>query len=166
MKKRKQERFVRRLEVEFSAHGKNYRGISSDLSRNGLFIRTNHAFAAGSLLEILLYLPDGTSCRLKGFVRRALKTPVVSIKNGMGLELTETDDNYTKFIDGFSNAKEGAGPSDTGAERSYAQGRVTDIDEYVIVGCAHCNTKNKVYRSRMMLSHKCGKCGHPLVCQD
>lgn len=167
MKKRKEDRFVRRLEVEFSAADKNYRGISSDLSKNGLFIRTNHAFAAGTQLEILLYLPDGTSCKLKGLVRRALKTPIVSIKNGMGVELTEKDDCYARFVEGYEPSEKGEAPQYTvKAEKSEAQKRETDLEEYLIIRCAGCNTKNKVKKSRAALSHKCGKCGQPLVPQD
>lgn len=166
MNKRKEDRFVRRLEVEFSAEGKNYRAISSDLSRNGLYIRTNHAFAAGTQLDILIYLPDGPSCRVKGVVRRALKTPTVSIKNGMGIALTETDDCYARFLEGYSTSAQGEAQQATaGAEGAETQKQGTHLDEYLIVRCANCNTKNKIYISRMALSHRCGKCGHPLVCQ-
>ncbi len=166
MKKRKEDRFVRRLEVEFSAEGKNYRAISSDLSKNGLFIRTNHAFAAGTLLDIHIYLPGGSSCRVKGFVRRALKTPIVSIKNGMGIELTETDDCYTRFLEGFSSSAQGEERKGAaGAETAETQTQDALHDEYLIIRCANCNIKNKVNKSKMALSLKCGKCRHPLVIQ-
>ncbi len=166
MKKRKEDRFVRRLEVEFSAAGKNYRGISSDLSRNGLYIRTNHAFATGTLLDILMYLPDGTSCKVKGFVRRALKTPIVSIKNGMGIELTEKDNCYVEYLDGYAASEKGEVRQDTvRAEKSEVQKQETNLEEYLIIRCADCNIKNKVNKSRTTLSHKCGKCGHALVIQ-
>jgi hypothetical protein len=161
--KRKHDRFIRRLETEFSAEGKNYRGISSDLSRSGLFIRTNHAFATGTLLDILIHLPDGTSSRLKGTVRRALKTPVVSLKNGMGIELTAKDASYTKFLDTFFPAVEEAGQTASGTEGSDAT--EPDLVAYMIVACDHCNARNKVNRSKVAVGHACGKCGHPLVLQ-
>jgi Tfp pilus assembly protein PilZ len=168
--KRKHDRFVRRLETEFSAEDKNYRGISSDLSRSGLFIRTNHAFHVGTLLDILIHLPDGTSSRLKGNVRRALKTPAVSLKNGMGIELIEKDASYTNFLNTLSpleEAEAGSLPA-AGTEPPDPLGEVMKPDPapYVIVACPRCNARNKVNRSKMGVGHACGKCGHPLVCQS
>lgn len=167
MTKRRHGRFVRRLETEFSAEGKNYRGISSDLSRSGLFIRTNHAFSIGTLLDILIHLPDGTS-QLKGAVRRALKTPVVSLKNGMGIELTEKDASYTKFLDTFFPVEEEADQPAADTERPDATGSVMkpDLVAYIVVACGHCNARNKVNRAKVAVGHSCGKCGHPLVLQD
>lgn len=104
--KRKQKRFIRRCEVEFSAAGSSYTGISSDFSLNGLFIRTNHPFAPGIELNLLIHLPDGSVSRLKAKVRRAWKTatgrvmgtPIREFKNGMGVEIMEKDANYLHFI--------------------------------------------------------------------
>ncbi len=168
MSKRKHDRFVRRLETEFSGEGKNYRGISSDLSQSGLFIRTNHAFAPGTIIDIVIHLPDGTSSKLKGTVRRALKTSVVSIKNGMGVELIEKDDSYARFLDTFSPDEEGTGrQAADGAQRPET---VRDVPnpasaEFMIVVCAHCNVKNRVKSSKVAFGPKCGRCGHPLVFQ-
>ena len=166
MSKRKHDRYVRRLETEFSAEGKNYRGISSDLSRSGLFIRTNHAFPTGTLIDILIHLPDGTSSRLKGNVRRALKTPVVSLKNGMGIELTEQDSFYTKFLDAYSPEDETVnGPAAIDRSGSSGEAATPDLAAYLIVACAHCGARNKVLRTKMAAGHTCGKCSHPLVIQ-
>jgi Tfp pilus assembly protein PilZ len=168
LSKRKHDRFVRRLETEFSAQDKNYRGISSNLSRSGLFIRTNHAFPIGTLVDILIHLPDGTSSRLKGIVWRALKTSVVSLKNGMGIELTEKDAFYTKFLDTFFQVQEEAARQLVAStEKPAAIEEVIKLDlaAYVIVACAHCNARNKVSRSKIAFSYACGKCGHPLVHQ-
>jgi len=40
--RRKHKRYIRRCEIEFVSDGVTYRGIASDFSLNGLFIRTNH----------------------------------------------------------------------------------------------------------------------------
>ena len=104
--KRKQKRFIRRCEVEFTADNLTLRGISSDFSLTGLFIRTNHPFAPGTLFDIIIHLPDGLISRVKGTAVRAAKTPtgrvmgtpVKSVKNGMGIELTEIDANYIHHI--------------------------------------------------------------------
>ncbi len=167
MSKRKHDRFVRRLETEFSADGKNYRGISSDLSRSGLFIRTNHAFPVGTLIDILIHLPDGTSSKLKGNVRRALKTPVVSIKNGMGVELTEIDSFYTKFMATFLGTEEDASDQIAPTQRPVTIQEVSEVPqqdpaEYMIVACTHCKARNKVRSSKMSFGPRCGRCGHPL----
>ena len=112
--RRGHDRFIRRLETEFTAENKNYRGISSDLSISGLFIRTQHAFAPDTLLDIVIHLPDSTDVKLRGKVRRSIKTPVVSIKNGMGIEILENDPRYINFVKsvfpGFLEDIETAGP--------------------------------------------------------
>lgn len=162
MSKRRHERFVRRLETEFSAEGKNYRGISSDFSCSGLFIRTNHAFAPNTMLEIVIHLPDGNSSVLKGRVRRALKTTVVSLKNGMGVELINKDPHYSRFMAAFTpecGEEPAAGPSRAETVKEPAAEAVV----FEIVTCVNCNIKNKVNSSKMASGPKCGKCGHPLV---
>jgi len=167
--KRKHDRFVRRLETEFSGEGKNYRGISSDLSRSGLFIRTNHAFTPGTIIDIVIHLPDGNSSKLKGTVRRALKTAVVSIKNGMGIELIEKDDFYTNFLDTFFPEEEGPGQqtSDgTQSRETIQEAPIPPPDEYMIVVCSNCSVKNRVSSSKAAFGPKCGRCGHPLVYKD
>ncbi|NOX21250.1 MAG: hypothetical protein GXO99_08365 [Nitrospirae bacterium] len=63
-----------------------------------MFIRTHHGFVPGTTIEIKLYLPDGSIAKLKGIVRRTIKTPHYFIKNGMGVELIETDDNFKNFL--------------------------------------------------------------------
>jgi hypothetical protein len=69
-------RFTKRLEATFSSGGLSYRGILSNLSQNGLFIRTNRGFAPGSTVDIELVMPDNALCRLKGIVKRTIKTPM------------------------------------------------------------------------------------------
>ena len=104
--KRQQRRFVKRCEVEFTADGSTYRGISSDFSLTGLFLRTNHPLQAGTVFDLLVYLPDGNSSRLKGKAVRSLKTPlgnvmgtpIKTVENGMGVQLLERDGNYLNFI--------------------------------------------------------------------
>jgi ribosomal protein S27E len=166
LSKRRHERFVRRLETEFSADGKNYRAISSDLSCGGLFIRTSHAFPPETVLDIVIYLPDGAASRVKGRVRRALKTPVVSLKNGMGIELIEKDHAYSRFMLTFTgDCEEESGlspkPRTQEAMREIPQ---PPPEEFMIVACGQCNVKNKLNRSRTA-GARCGRCGHPLVFQ-
>jgi hypothetical protein len=151
LKRRRHERFVRRLETEFSADGKEYRAISSDFSCGGIFIRTHHAFPPGTLLDIVIHLPEGFPAKVKGRVRRALQTPIATLKNGMGIELIEKDGPYLRFMRSLTGECEGeAGASEKPAE-------------FLIVTCGKCNVKNKVDKSRIAAGPKCGRCGHSLV---
>lgn len=164
--RRRHERFVRRLETEFVGDGKNYRAISSDFSRYGLFIRTNHAFVPGTELDIVIHLPDGTHCRLKGLVRRAIKTPIVSLKNGMGIELISRDSTYVKFLKNFD-------PTETEEPCSFTAHKPSPAEhhpkpdhpvppEFVIIACKGCGVRNKVRSERLSHGPRCGKCGSPL----
>jgi len=178
--RRKHERFVRRLETEFVGQEKSYRAISSDFSRYGLFIRTNHAFVPGTELDIIVHLPNGTDCKLKGVVRRAMKTPIVSLKNGMGIELTDRDHNYIKFLKDFDPCEDcepaafageqraHQGPTDHGQHKPQEQHHKPVSDpapDFLIIFCAQCGVKNKVRRERLSHGPKCGKCSAPISLQ-
>jgi len=168
MSKRRHSRFIRRLETEFSAEGKNYRAISSDFSCNGLFIRTNHAFPPGTILSIRVHLPDGTPSDLKGRVQRALKTTVVSLKNGMGIELIEKDLPYANFMLSYTSE------CDEKNGKPEPKFRPVDIPpaveetvspaapDFMIMSCPACGVKNKVRTERLSQGPKCGKCGSML----
>lgn len=163
---RKHQRFIRRLETEFSANGKTYIGISSDFSEGGLFVRTNHAFIPGTIIELTVRLPEGKDSKLKGRVRRATKTPVVAIKNGMGIELIEKDGNYTDFITSFSDgpvSSPSTSPPASGASTSDEMKRLDISGEFMILICPQCSIRNKVKRIKLPLGPRCGKCGTPLV---
>ena len=171
--RRKHERFVRRLETEFVGEEKNYRAISSDFSRYGLFIRTNHAFVPGTELDIVIHLPNGTDCKLKGVVRRAMKTTIVSLKNGMGIELHGRDHNYIKFLKEFDPGEDYEPATFTGEKRAHSEPKdqgqhkpASDpAPDFVIIACAQCGVKNKVRRERLCHNPKCGKCGSPISLQ-
>ncbi|OGW23899.1 MAG: hypothetical protein A2X59_11030 [Nitrospirae bacterium GWC2_42_7] len=170
---RKAARFIRRLETEFTAENKSYRGISSDLSLSGLFIRTAHAFVPGSMLDITLHLPDGQASILKGKVMRAFKTHMVALKNGMGVFLVEKDSHYINFMkthypdideeptsgkSSFQTATTNTKPEPEPEKKPDPQPA-----DFLVLACSKCGTKNKVNRSKISLGPKCGKCGSPLV---
>jgi len=155
--RRRYERFTRRLEVEFSANNQNYRGISSNFSEGGLFVRTNHAFTPGTDLDLVIHLPKGLTARLKGKVKMAHKTPMISLKNGMGVEITEKDPNYVSFIGSMVET----GP----AEKHAAFGEepaAPETPKFVFVSCSECGVKNRLTAGKMSLGPRCGKCGAPL----
>jgi len=143
--KRRYRRFRKRLEVKFSPGGKSFTGISSDLSEYGIFIRTQKGLAPGTLIYIDLVLPDGKVSFLKGIVKRTLKTSILSLKNGMGVEIIEKDDIFNDFIKSYALKTEN--PSEDKA-----------IPEFKIISCTSCGAKNKVLTSMTSLGPKCGRC--------
>lgn len=141
-------RFTKRLEVTFSSGGLGYRGIMSNISSNGLFIRTNRGFAPGSIVDIELVMPDNRIALLKGVVKRTIKTPLSSMKNGMGIELLERDSIFSDFI-------ENIGENEPASEQP--------TPEFQVISCEGCGVKNKVLSTKIDLGPKCGRCGRPLA---
>ena len=144
-------RFTKRLEAVFTSGGLSYRGILSNISESGLFIRTNRGSAPNTIIEIELVMPDNKVSRLKGIVKRTIKRPVSTIKNGMGIELIEKDKTYLNFLKNFT------GETITKPEEK------TVVKEFKIVSCQNCGTKNKVVIDKSYKNPKCGKCGTSLV---
>ena len=184
--RRTDERFKRRLETEFSAEGKTYRAISSDLSTSGLFIRTNHAFAPGTVIDITLHLPDGTTSKLKARVMRAFQTHGMALKNGMGVLLIEKDVHYINFMKSYipdfsekpttsdikseiksesrTKAETGSKPEPEADKETQKTADTTSSDaDFLVLSCAKCGVKNKVRRSKIAQGPKCGKCKSPLA---
>ena len=101
--KRKYKRFITYFEMEYYANGQSYKGISRDLSLNGLFIETDNFLDSDSVVDILIYLPNGLTSKLRGKIRRILeKSPggksTTTSKQGMGVEIIEQDIIYSRFI--------------------------------------------------------------------
>lgn len=98
MQKRRSPRITKRLEVKFTASDTSITGITSNLSSEGIFVRTKKGFHPGVSLDIELYLPSGETIHLKGRVKRTIKTQLQSVKNGMGIELTDIPQKYKEYI--------------------------------------------------------------------
>lgn len=154
MKKRKHHRHTKRLEALFTSGNVSHKGITSDLSEEGLFIRTMYALAPGSTLDIEIHLSEGKVSMLKGIVRRSVKTGMSMIKNGMGVEIIEKDSNYMNLVHGINEERS------KGYTVSENKSQETDFS---IVACANCGAKNKVKKGVSQLIPKCGKCGHQLT---
>lgn len=171
MPKRRHQRFIKRLETTFSSGDLKYSGISSDLSESGLFIRSHHAFSPGTILDITLYISEGKISRVKGIVRRALRTSMSAIaKDGMGIELIEKDSNYYGFLEHFGSVK-GEHPGKPPEFSDADQGRKTEdkahvVSECVILTCPFCKVKNRVSRDKLMMALRCGKCHGTLNAED
>jgi PilZ domain len=107
--KRKLKRFSERLKISFNVHGMVYRGLSSNFSLHGLFIRTNHSFPPDTQMEIIIYLPNDLTSHLKGKVVRASDDTLWGVsgkargyeEKGMGIEIMQKDTLYLHFIRSF-----------------------------------------------------------------
>jgi len=156
-KKRLYYRQIKRLETIFTAGGVTRRGITSDVSEGGLFIRTRYGLVPGSALSIEIYLPDGTISKVKGIVKRSVRTPISTIKNGMGVEIIERDSAYMNLVDEIKSNDSNGGTSTL--HKNFE-------DDFSILICSGCGVKNKVRAGATDLNPKCGKCGHSLIRQE
>jgi len=105
--RRRQERFMVRCEVEFTGDGQKYEGISSNFSINGLFIKTEALFAPGTIIDILVHLPDGSISKLKGKVARFLRATNAkgtSLEDGIGIAIIANEPSYYRFIRSLQEA--------------------------------------------------------------
>jgi Tfp pilus assembly protein PilZ len=98
MEKRKCKRKIKRLNILFTNGKEELKGISSDFSCNGLFIRTRNCFPIGTKLEMKLEFDNGSEIPLTGIVKRALKTQISIHKSGMGIRLSSTPAEYDALI--------------------------------------------------------------------
>jgi hypothetical protein len=98
MDKRRHRRFIKRLATKFIINNESFTGISSDLSESGLFIRTSRGCSANNPIEIKIFMPDNRVSSLKGIIRRTTRTPIPSMKNGMGIEIIEKDGIFIDFM--------------------------------------------------------------------
>lgn len=165
MSKRQLVRHRKRLETKFkvdsaAADSVVYTGITSDISENGIFIRTRYGFVPGTIIKIEIYLPEDKISKLKGKVKRSIRTPIASLKNGMGIEIIEKDSNYTIFLNSMD---EGNKDNPSGSQESFS---ASPPPEYLIITCLDCSVKNKVAREKLSLNPRCGKCGTLLRTED
>jgi uncharacterized protein (TIGR02266 family) len=105
---RRHKRVIKRLETECSSEGVGFRGISSDLSGGGLFVRTSRPFSPDTAVDLTIHLPGDVISRLKGIVRWAVRTGLAYGRNGMGIEIIECDQSFIAFINSILPADEQA----------------------------------------------------------
>jgi len=96
--KRRHPRIIKRLPVKFFVDHECLSSLSSDLSESGLFLRTNRGASVDCIIDIQLFLPSNKVSCLKGVVKRTVRTPFSSMKNGMGIEIIQKDEAYAHFI--------------------------------------------------------------------
>jgi len=174
MEKRRYKRYTKRIETRVYSGEDHLNAMTSDVSERGIFIRTQRGFPAGSVVEIELYLPNNRVCRIKGTVKRTVRTPLPTMKNGMGIELSDLRDDscYLKFIQNYLGATEGREEREDTPEKEPVpprkrQGEPTPGSaDPLIITCPGCRAKNKVARDKLSLGPRCGRCGSALDVPD
>jgi hypothetical protein len=108
--------------------------ITSDLSKNGLFIRSRRCFAPDTIVDIEIATSDNIVSLLKGVVRRTADA-FGSMNNGMGVEIVEKDAAYIHFLKpligetGENVVEESAVPCSQISASSTDQGANTDLGD-------------------------------------
>jgi hypothetical protein len=82
--------------VEFREGESLGAGVTSEISRRGMFIRSTQPPRLGPALSLTMHLPGGRTVLLKGRVVR--KEGDISRLGGFGLELTEKTEEYDAFL--------------------------------------------------------------------
>jgi CheY-like chemotaxis protein/Tfp pilus assembly protein PilZ len=88
----REQRIVAACKVEFPCEGRLASGISQDLSRNGIFVRTRDFLPIGEVVELTIHLPNGPTLPVTSRVAHTL--PEVSARAlsrfpGMGFAFAE-----------------------------------------------------------------------------
>jgi Tfp pilus assembly protein PilZ len=98
MDKRKNKRLSSKLVTKISSNSLVSWGLLTDVSENGLFIKSNRDFTMGEVIDIELFMPDNNNSLLKGVIMRRVDLPESHRKYGLGIELTEKDMVYRYFL--------------------------------------------------------------------
>ena len=109
MEKRNSERVNKRLEVKYRTKADNT-AITSDLSDTGMFISTSRGGKQGSVLDIMLNLPNSPQLYLKGKVLRSISAaPGLNgnVKNGMGINLISPPQDYLNYVQSLLTVRSG-----------------------------------------------------------
>ena len=82
--------------VEFDLGGSWERGVTGEISRSGMFVRSPRIPSAGPAVNLTVHLPGGRELLLKGRVVPATDDPARPV--GFGVRLTEKPGEYDEFL--------------------------------------------------------------------
>jgi hypothetical protein len=99
--KRNYERHSMKLHAKLSADSFVSCGLLSDVSENGLFIKSNRDFTMGDTIDIEVFMPDNNNSLLKGVIRRKIEPADSHRKYGLGIEVIEKDMVYRDLLRNF-----------------------------------------------------------------
>jgi hypothetical protein len=100
---RRETRTVRRhkaeMTVEFSQGALNGAGVTGDISRRGMFVRSNLAPGTGPVVRLTVNLPGGRKLALTGrVVRSVASAPTAPASPGFGLRLVDDWPEYEELF--------------------------------------------------------------------
>ncbi len=90
-----------RLIVDFETGTGSTTGITHDISRSGLFVRTVRIPKVGARIEFVLHLSGGQAVRLSGRVMRTFSAPGTLrfvVPSGFGIRLSPGSPGYKSFV--------------------------------------------------------------------
>jgi hypothetical protein len=96
--KRRNRRLRANLHVKLTSGAATSWGVLSDVSENGLLIKSNRDFAADTVIDLEIIIQDNCSSLLKGKVIRKIELPETHRKYGLGIELIEKDFRFLDFV--------------------------------------------------------------------
>lgn len=103
MERRRNKRIIKRLAVDFGTDDLKHTGITNDISKTGLFIKTSKIYSPGSILKINLLIPHNGSAVFTGKVVRSYKHPpyLSFAKNGVGVEIDGKEKTFLTYVTGI-----------------------------------------------------------------
>lgn len=90
-----------RLSVSFSTEGELARSLMANLSRRGVFVRTQHLLEIGSRFELCIHVddpPQDIAIQVE-VVSHNVGPSFGSCESGMGLRILEADDDVEKQLE-------------------------------------------------------------------
>ncbi len=105
MEKRKEKRVNKKLMVNFSLDGIESLGITSNVSKKGLYIALTEMFSSNKDISIFVALPKDV-LNIKGKVKwsKELKNKSSGdLVGGMGIKITESPPEYLVFLETLKN---------------------------------------------------------------
>ena len=101
VEKRKARRKISRTQVRFGETECDKIAFTSNLSRDGFFVRTNRSLPPGRLLFFEFQLSDGRRIRVQGRVVHASRNPAQMARvrrSGMGIEIVGDKETYLEIL--------------------------------------------------------------------
>lgn len=88
------------MHITFTCEEEKHRGISSNVSSTGLFIKTRKKFKAGLPVNMTVDKDESQKMNLNGVIARTkITSRFDKFENGIGIGLTEVPQAYKDFME-------------------------------------------------------------------
>jgi len=106
IERRKEERYRRRLQLRLSTENGSTMGLTDDISREGIFVRSASVQPVGTPIRIELTTPDNEKVVLGGTVQWEIKLSPILLrqgrKGGMGIKISNFvsgEESYREILE-------------------------------------------------------------------